>query len=221
MSWILVLLLTAAAFAVIAVAFGLSRRLWTTMLAALVFGLAGYAFQARPDLPAAPPQAAPTDDPNAWGVVDARKEMVSDRLRSRSDKLLIADALARRGQFANAATMLRGATQDDPQDAEAWLALGNVLLEHADGILTPAALYAYRRASAHAPESPAPGYFLGLALIRQGRLMEGRQVWNSALENTPADEQARPLLEERAERLDALLSQAGAAPGPESGPAPR
>ena len=221
MSWIPVLLLTAAAFAVAAFAFRLERRLWTTLLAALVFGLAGYAFQARPDLGASVPDQGAGGAQDQWASVEARQEMVSSELRSRSDKLLIADALARRGQFGNAAALLRSATEDDPQDAEAWLALGNVLVEHAGGVLTPASLFAYRQAGEAAPGSPVPGYFVGLALIRQGSLLEGRQVWAQSLAEAAGDDPARALLSERVSRLDTLLAQAGvAAPTsqPESAP---
>jgi len=217
-SWLPVLLLAGAAFAVIAFAFRLERRLWTTLLAALVFGLAGYAFQAHPDLGGAARAPRSGSEQEQWASVDARKEMVAGSLRSGSDKLLIADALARRGQFANAAALLRSATQDAPHDAEAWLALGNVLVEHADGALTPAALFAYRRASQAAPGSPAPGYFLGLALIRQGSLLEARQVWAETLANAAPDDAARPLMAQRVERLDSLLAQAGAAASEDAPP---
>lgn len=214
MSWALVLLLALGAFALAAFAFRLERRLWTTLLAALVFGLAGYAMQASPQLPGAPRQAGDTGEQVQWGSVEARKEMLSAGEQSTSDRLLIGDALARRGQFANAAIMLRGALEQDPTDGEAWLALANVLVEHAEGSLTPAALYAYRQASEHTPGSAAPGYFLGLALIRQGRIPEARQAWQATLA-TAQDGAPRALLAERAGRLDALLAQAGM---PMSGP---
>ena len=216
MSWPFVLLLAGAAFALAAFAFRLDRGLWMTLLAALVFGLAGYAFQARPGLSGSPTAQRLVDEQEQWASVEARKEMVTGAMRSRSDKLLIADALARRGQFANAAALLRSAAQDNPRDAEAWLALGNVLVEHADGALTPAALFAYRNARENAARSPAPGYFLGLALIRQGAVLEARQVWGEALAGTDEADPARALLAQRIERLDTLLAQAGG-PLPQSG----
>lgn len=209
MTWIAVLLLTIAAFAAAIIAFRLDRRYWTTLAAALVFGLAGYALQARPDLAGAPAAVKTGEEASEWDLVAAREEMISERFRSRSDKLLIADALARRGQTANAAAMLRSATEENPQDSESWLALANVLVEHTDGVLTPPALFAFRQAAGSAPESPAPGYFLGLALIRQGSLLEARQVWESALASS-ADEAPRALLAERLARLDSVLTQVGA-----------
>lgn len=215
MSWALVLLLALAAFAAAAYAFRLERRLWTILLATLALGLAGYATQASPGLPGAPPSVPARTAEDGWSMVEARKEMVAPARRSGSAKVLIADAYARRGQYANAASMLRSAIEDNPRDVEAWIALGNALVEHANGNLTPASLLAYRRASALAAGSPAPGYFLGLALIRQGRIPEARQVWSTTLENTaPAAGEPRALLAQRAARLDALLVQAGALPPP-------
>ena len=219
MSWLLVVPLALAAFALAAFAFRLDRGLWTALLAALVFGLAGYALQANPRLPAAPHAPSADDRQNEWGSVEARKEMVAERDRSGSDLVLIADAMVRQGQFANAAAVLRGAVDRDPRDGEAWVALGNALVEHADGSLTPAAIYAYRRAAQVAPGSPAPGYFLGLALIRQGRILEARQVWAATLAESRADSPPRALLEERLARLDDLLASAGAQPaGPPAAP---
>lgn len=216
MSWVLVLPLALAAFALAVWTFRLERALWTTLLAALAFGLAGYALQAHPDLTGAPRPAAAADRQSQWATVDARREMVGDRYRSGSNRLLIADALARRGQFANAAAMLRGAVAENPADTEAWLALGNALVEHAEGVLTPAAVHAYRRADETAPGTAAPGYFLGLALIREGRILDARQVWQATLDaadpgSTP-DEAPRALLAERLARLDTLLAQTGALP---------
>ena len=210
MSWIVVLPLALAAFALAVLAFRLERRLWTTLLAALVFGLAGYALQARPDLAGDPRLPPAGGGQGQWASVEARQEMVPARFRSGSNRLLTADAFSRRGQFANAAALLRGEVDANPRDSEAWLAMGNALVEHAEGALTPAALYAYRRADALAPASPAPGYFLGLALIRQGRFPEARQIWAATLEQASEPSAARALLEQRLARLDALLATAAA-----------
>jgi len=204
MSWLIVVPLALAAFALAARAFRLGRQLWTTLLAALAVGLAG------PDLPADPRAAPPADETTQWGSVEARKEMISARYRSGSDRLLIADAMSRQGQFADAAVLLRGAIEQNARDAEAWLALGNALVEHAEGALTPAALFAYRRAAEEAPQSAAPGYFLGLALIRQGRIAQAREIWQATLASSAGDGAPAALLAERAGRLDALLAQAQA-----------
>ena len=62
-------------------------------------------------------------------------------------------------------------------DADAWLALGNYLMGHTEGVLSPAALYAYRRAAEVDPQHPGPAFFYGMALISNGKPAEGRALW--------------------------------------------
>lgn len=217
MSWVVAIVVALAAFGLAAFVLGVPRQGWTSFAAALALGLAGYALQASPGIPGAPaaPRAAREID-SGFSYVDERKEMVGSAARSTNNKIVTADALARRGQFANAAALLRGAVHDNPRDAEAWLALGNALVEHSGGILTQPALVAYRRASALDPDGVGPGYFLGLALIRQGELMEARGVWQATVEGAAEDAEGRALLEERLVRLDALIAQfSGQAPVPQ------
>ncbi|MCB2064170.1 MAG: tetratricopeptide repeat protein, partial [Novosphingobium sp.] len=110
--------------------------------------------------------------------------------------------------------VLLGAVDDDPKNAQAWLALGNALVAHADGLLTPAALHAYSNAERAAPESPGPPYFLGLALAQSGRFAEARELWADLLERTPDDAPWREMLTERLARLDLLIAmQASKAAG--------
>ncbi len=226
MSWVIAIVMALVAFAIAAFVFGLERRSWTVMLAALSLGLAGYALQARPDLPASPRSDEGIGQASEWATVEERHQLIPSRTRSSNDALLIADAFARQGQYDTAATLLRGAVEENPQDAEAWIALGNALVEHADGTLSPAALHAFRSAAQAAPLSPAPGYFLGLALIREGKLLEGREVWQRTLAGSmpgeatggelgpntgavPRDD-ARAMVAARLERLDTLLLTLGA-----------
>jgi cytochrome c-type biogenesis protein CcmH len=212
MTWLLAIALALAAFALGAFAFGVARQGWTTFAAALALGLAGYALQASPGVPGAPAAGSRAPDEVDWAFVDARKEMVAGSRRSGSNNLIVADALARRGQYANAAAMLRAAVSDNPNDAEAWLALGNVLVEHAGGALTQPAALAYRRAAELDPTGAGPGYFLGFALIQQGRLMEARGIWQATLETAAEDAAGRAVLEAQLARLDQIIANAGAVP---------
>ena len=84
--------------------------------------------------------------------------------------------------------------------------LGNALVEHAGGRLTPAALHAYGQAQRRAPDSAAPGYFLGLAYLRSGEPQRTREVWAELLANAPSDAAWRPAMAERLARLDMLLA---------------
>ncbi len=213
MTWVLAIALALVAFAVAIAVFHLPRATWASFAAALVFGLTGYTLQASPEVPAAPKALASEGYSDDWQVVDSRKLLVGNALKSPSNSVLTADAFARRGQFEVAAGFLGGVVKDRPQDFEAWVALGNALTEQADGILTQASLYAYRQASRIAPDNPAPSYFLGLSLIRQGRMMEAQQIWRSALAQMgEEDSEARQFMSDRLERLEALLSQSGTFP---------
>jgi len=219
MTWILAVILALVAFAVGVVIFRLPRLTWASLATALVLGLAGYTLQASPDVPGAPAALTREAYVDEWQLLDARRLLVGDDNRSRGNWLITADAFAQRGQFTDAAGFLRNAVEQNPADFEAWLALGNVLTEQADGVLTQASVYAYRQASVLVPDNPAPGYFLGLALIRQGRMMEARGVWRGALEQMgEEDSPARSFMAERTERLDTMLGQAGAQPPDESQP---
>jgi cytochrome c-type biogenesis protein CcmH len=209
MTWLLAIALAFAALVLGIAAFRIGRGGWATLAAALAFGLAGYALQASPDVPGAPAAPSRESEEGAWALVDERKEMIGSDARSRNDKVLIADAMARRGQYANAAVLLRGAVTDNPDDAEAWLALGNALVEHADGALTQPALLAYRRAAQADAGGVGPGYFLGLALIRQGQLGQARSVWAETLEAAQPEAAGREVLAERIDRLDGLLRGEG------------
>jgi cytochrome c-type biogenesis protein CcmH len=211
-SWLIAIALALAAFALGAFVFGVARQGWTTFAAALALGLAGYALQASPGLPGAPAAEARAPGEADWAFVEARKEMVANSERLDSREVVVADAFARQDQYANAAAMLREAVRANPRDSEAWLALGNALVEHADGALTQPALLAYRRAAELEPKSVGPGYFLGFALIRQGRLIEARGVWASTLEAAADDAAGRAALEERLGRLEELIAGQGVPP---------
>ena len=209
MSWLIAIALALAAFAVAVFAFRVARSGWTTIAAALALGLAGYALQASPGVRGAPASADAGRGDAAWALVDERKSMIASEDQSRNGKLIVADGYARRGQYADAAGILRGAIADNPRDGEVWLALGNALVEHAGGALTEPALLAYRRAAELDPDAIGPGYFLGLALIRQGRLGEANGLWRATLAAAAPDAAGRDVLALRVERLEALLAQPG------------
>ncbi|HTN15410.1 MAG TPA: tetratricopeptide repeat protein [Sphingomonadaceae bacterium] len=205
MSWIIAILLACACFAGCAFVFKLPRKSWTVLLAALALGLSGYALQGSPNLPGAPGKARTDRAEEGWAVVDMRKQLVGESERSRDALMVTADALVRKGQYSNAANLLRGVVRNNPKDSEAWLALGNTLTFQADGMLTPAALLSYRRAAQLAPDSAGPAFFVGWALIRQGKLIEGREVWVGRLESMPKDAPGRDVLEKRLADYDQVL----------------
>lgn len=212
MTWVFIFLLAALAFCVIAWLLKAPRSGWEAIGAALLFGIAGYGLQGSPGLAGAPKAAAETLSGNPAALVEARRGLSGDKQLPSDNWLVVGDALARNGQYANAAAVLLGAVKKEPRNGEAWLAMANALVGHADGQLTPAALFAYRHAAEVAPDNPGPPFFLGLALAQTGRLAEARQLWGDLLKHTPADAPWRADLEERIARLDAFIVSRGQAP---------
>ncbi len=217
MSWLPVILLAGVVFAVLAFVLKAPRSGWEAIGAALVLGLAGYVLQGHPELPGAPKEAVERISADPASQVAERQKMSTNPGDIGNSWQVIADAMMRNGQFANAATALRGAIEKDPKDADAWLALGNALVAHAEGNVSPAAIFAYQRATDAEPAHPGPPFFLGLALAQSGQLQQGRALWADLLKRTPPDAPWRKDLVERLSQLDALIAgQTPVAPPPGS-----
>lgn len=210
MSWALIIVMAALAFAALVFLFKVPRGGWEAVSAALLLGLAGYALQGSPAQPGAPKATAAQNKGNAQALVAARQQLRANGAQGTSSWLVIGDAMARNGQYADAASVLLGAVEKNPKDAEGWLALGNALVGHSEGALTPAALYAYQRAATADPASPGPPFFLGLALAQSGRLNEGRAIWAELLARSPKDAPWRADLAERLGKLDQFIAANGA-----------
>ena len=211
MIWVWVIALGLAGFGLLVFVLKAPRKSWEAIGAALTLGLAGFALQANPALPGAPKEAAQRTDQSGAALVDVRQKL-STGGASPNQWMVIADGMARNGQYGNAAGVVLGAVQQNPNNADAWLSLANNLVAHADGVLTPAAAYAYRRAAIADPQHPGPRFFLGLALASSGKLAEGRAQWADLLAKAPADAPWRADLAERLARLDAFIAAQSAAP---------
>ena len=215
--WIIAIVLMLAALAALILVVKAPRHSWEALAATLIFGFVGFYWQARPDLAGAPNPAEAPQGKVGSGFVTVRQQLSGEGPFARNHWVLTADALTRQGDFSNAAGFLLGAIEESPRDAQAWLALANNLVGHADGALTPAALYAYRQAGAADPRAAGPPFFLALALIQNGRPQEGRAMWAGLLARTPPDAPWRSGLAERLAMLDQLIAQdsgTSAAPAP-------
>lgn len=184
------------------------------LAAAFCIGLAGYAWQGQPLEPAAPKvNTAATGNPNDEAV--ALRQAMGNKFSGSRDWLVIADAQSRQGKFANAAALLRNAVRENPDDVDLWLALGNALVGHGDGFISPAAMFAFQKAADVSPGHPGPPFFMGLSLAQSGRLDDARTIWQELLERSTEDAPWRPDLEERLARLDAALGQQTPEPAPQ------
>ena len=206
MTWLAVVGLALAAFLALALLLKAPRSGWTMLGAALLLGLAGYAMQGSPHQPGAPRSPDQRFGLDVTDSIMARGLLDESEIPTTNQWIVISDAMMRNGQAANAAQVLLGAVDDNPGNAQAWLALGNALVVHADGQLTPAALHAFERAGRAAPKSPGPPYFLGMAMAQSGRFDEARALWSGLLSRTPPDAPWREMLAERLARLDLLIA---------------
>lgn len=205
--WLAVGSLVLGAFALAVLLLKLPREGFTLFGAALVFGLAGYAWQGSPGQPAAPKFPAVEAGEQGTAMVEGRAALFSRTLPP-PNYLITSDAFARRGQFADAATLLQKGLRDNPDDLESWLALGMALVGHADGFVTPAAVQAFSRARAIDPGHPGAEYFLGYAYYRSGEVIAARNIWKGLVERSPADAPWREGLAAEVARLDDMIARA-------------
>jgi len=206
MAWVLVATLAIAGFVALVAVFKAPRGSWEAIAAALIFGLAGFAYQGRPEQPGAPKDTVQAAARSGEAWVAARHQLSQGEPISRSRLLVTADALTRNGSFGDAASLALGATEEDPNNADAWLAVAINLLAHADGNLTPAALYAFRRTEQVDPKSPGLAFFLGLALAQNGEPDKGRAMWADLLARSPPDAPWRKEVEVRLAALDEFIA---------------
>jgi cytochrome c-type biogenesis protein CcmH len=195
---------TAALFGLAVWRLAIPREGWTLLAAALVFALAGYAWQGRPELPAAPGSSAEQASIPPGGLIDLRRALFGGVVPP-SSFVSLADGFARAGDYARAAEFLNSAVAANPQDIEARVALGVALVLQGDGVVTPAARHAVREARERMPSHPAPHYFEGLNAAQEGNLLEAREAWMQALELAPEDAPYRPAIMAQLVQLERLL----------------
>ena len=210
MTWLVILLVAVVAFGVMAFVLKMPRAGWEITGAALLFGISGYALQGHPGLPGAPKAAVETRAASDAALLKLRQQM-GDAFGKGANWLVLSDALVRQGQYGAAADVLKKAVEANPKDADLWVAFGNALVGHSDGLITPAAQFAFRQAAAIAPDHPGPPFFMGLALAQSGRLADARRIWAELLARSAPDAPYREDLQARLARIDSMLVASGQA----------
>ena len=158
---------------------------------ALLLAVAGYAWQGRPALDGRPPpsRAAERRPDSAFAVL---RGTMMPRFGRDADVQATADAFARNGLDAYSVGILKGALGRNHNRPDLWVGLGNALVLHGKGLVTPAAELAFARAAALSPEHPAPPFFLGLAYLQAGEVDRARELWVPLLARTPDRAPWRP-----------------------------
>lgn len=202
-----------------AVAFGLYRfgKLGRSDLelagAALLIALAGYAWQGNPSEAGSP---VVSEEAHDTGEIPAnlRKSFASS-MNAEGQWLSLADALIQAGRPRAAVSILNEATHKAPNNPDIWVGLGNALVVHNGGILSPAAQFAFEKAAAIAPNHPGPPFFLGLGLAQSGKLDEAGEVWRGLLARAPEGAPWKADLEQRLAQINQLPRTGGPAPQPQ------
>ena len=178
--------------------------------AALLLALAGYAWQGRPGLPGSPHRP-----PEHQGLPDSEfakvRHQLSGRFTNADSWLTMAEMYNREGDTEGAAQIIEAGLRAHPKDADLWVGLGNALVIHGGGMMSPAAQLAFQRAAAIAPNHPGPKFFYGLALAQGGHLDEAERIWRDLLATAPPNATWRSAIEERLQAIEQARAM-GAAP---------
>jgi len=170
--------------------------------AALLLAAAGYVWQGHPSLPGHPAEEGAKPKPVTAFATERTEWM--DTVGPDADILASADTWIARGEPDYAVGIVRGYIAQRPKSAMLWIGLGNALVQYSDGVVTPAARYAFDRAAALAPSSPAPPYFLGLEYALSGDLETTERLWQPIVTNAPRDAPWRAKLAMRLELIRRL-----------------
>lgn len=179
----------------------LPRLAFEPIAAALLLGLAGYAIQGSPNQPDHPVQPAEDLSKAKEADIAIRKEMGEQRFGNGPSWLMAADGAMRAGLPTAAVTYIKTGLKQNPRDPDLWVGLGNALVVHNGGMVSPAATYAFQQAAEIAPQHPGPPFFMGLALAQSGQFAQARAIWTELLARAPADAPWKADLEQRLAQL--------------------
>lgn len=174
--------------------------------AALLLGVAGYAWQGSPGL-----SGKPTPAPEASKVPDSAFAHQGDKMTSEvgfeANTLASAEGLQAKGLNLYAIAVIKTGLKERPNSADLWVGLGNALVIHDGGMMSPAAQLAFQRAEAIDPNHPGPPFFMGLAYAQAGQFDRAEATWRALLDRSPANASWRPELEQRLIELERLKGQ--------------
>jgi cytochrome c-type biogenesis protein CcmH len=181
--------------------------------AALSLGLVGYALQGSPALPAAPVVVKPQADAPLDGAQQASADLLG-RFGGEAEALKQAESYFRIGRPDLAARVLKLGISKNRNSPALWTGLGNALVAHGQGFLSPSAEFAYNKALRLTPGFPGALYFYAVALAENGRIDEARPLFVSLVASMPPDMPIRAQLLADLEKTGVLKQGVGKAPAP-------
>jgi tetratricopeptide (TPR) repeat protein len=210
MGWVALALIGIAAAGLLRLT-GVGRDMMWFVGAALMLGATGYALQGNPGVQEHPvvPDVTPIEvDP---GLVALRGKMFG-QFTGEGAFLGTSDALIRSGDLRTGTSLILSGIRQSPNSVMLWTGLGTALAQHDGDTMSPAAMFAFRRAITLAPDHPGPYFFLGVAYIRAQQLPAARAAWSRALALTPTTVSYRNELAGRLKLLDQFLAENAGAP---------
>ena len=206
MGWIILIVMVIAAFVLVWRYGRMPRHILELSGALLAIGIIGYAWQGVPDQPGSPIAGV-----ERKGVLDpeavAMRHLMAGRFGGDAQWLDLTDRLIEMGQTQTAIVAARSGLRDNRNSPALWVGLGNALVAHGEGLVSPAATFAYRRAAQIAPEDPQAPYFYGLALAKSGQIARAQAVWTRLLQRTPANAPWRPEIAARLATIAAIAPE--------------
>jgi hypothetical protein len=212
MGWIALLVIGIAAAGLLRL-IGVGREMMWFVGAALMLGATGYALQGSPGVEGHAVEANVTPIEVDSGLVALRGKMFGIGT-GEAAFLGTSDAMIRAGNLRSASDLALAGIRQSPNSAMLWTGLGSVLVQHDGNTMSPATMFAFRRAIALAPDHPGPYFFLGVAFIRAQQLPAARAAWARALALTPPTVEYHDELAERLKLLDQFLAQNAGSPAP-------
>lgn len=179
--------------------------------AAVMLGMAGYALQGHPAL-AGKPVVKMREAQGLGEEITDRQQGMQDRFGPATMWISMSDGFMRTGKTEMAAKALEKGLQKYPDDVDLWVGLGNALVAHGGGMMSPASALAFDQAVRRQPDHPAPPFFAGLAMAQSGDFVGAERVWTNLRDRTPEGAGWEADLNLRLEQLRAAMGKTPNAP---------
>lgn len=174
--------------------------------AAVMLGMAGYALQGSPSLAGKPVVRAKELQGFGEEITD-RQQGMQDRYGPAAMWIGMSDGFMRTGKTELAAKALEKGLRKYPDNVDLWVGLGNALVAHGGGMMSPAAALAFDQAVRRQPDHPAPPFFAGLAMAQSGDFLGAERVWTNLLSRTPNGAPWEADLKMRLKQLHAAMGK--------------
>jgi cytochrome c-type biogenesis protein CcmH len=171
-------------------------------IAAPILAVALYVTFGSPEIPGAPFATRIADgNTNARAELTQRVADLAQRLQQNPDDLegwnLLARSLTALERYGDAVTAWRQIVRLTGGAPEATAALGETLVQAANGVVTPEARAAFDRVRGVAPFEPRALFYVGLAEAQAGNGRAALQLWTDLAAISPENAAWLPIVRER------------------------